>query len=149
MKTNKLTIPTILVATVMIAGIFAFMPVDEAKAVHTTIQGTQFTLVDVLSLANLSTGFTCDSDTDFLVKVVVGATEVDNTNLTVLMNGITVTWSGDLLVEANVGADGYGATGASFTIAAEADDTVVIDGTATVDAHVSIITQSGAVASCV
>jgi len=35
---NKLTIPTILVATVMVAGIFAFMPVQQASTVHDTIQ---------------------------------------------------------------------------------------------------------------
>ena len=34
---NKLTIPAILVATVMVAGIFAFMPVQQASTVHTTI----------------------------------------------------------------------------------------------------------------
>ena len=31
---NKLTIPTILVATVMVAGMFAFMPVEKASTVH-------------------------------------------------------------------------------------------------------------------
>ena len=31
---NKLTIPAILVATVMVAGIFAFMPVEQASTVH-------------------------------------------------------------------------------------------------------------------
>jgi len=34
---NKLTIPAILVATVMVAGIFAFMPVEKASTVHDTI----------------------------------------------------------------------------------------------------------------
>ena len=34
---NKLTIPTILAATVMVAGIFAFMPVEQASTVHTTL----------------------------------------------------------------------------------------------------------------
>ena len=33
---NKLTIPAILVATVMVAGIFAFIPVEQASTVHTT-----------------------------------------------------------------------------------------------------------------
>ena len=33
---NKLTIPAILAATVMVAGIFAFMPVEQASTVHTT-----------------------------------------------------------------------------------------------------------------
>ena len=40
----KLTIPSILVATVLVAGFVAYMPVEEASAVHTTIQGTQFVL---------------------------------------------------------------------------------------------------------
>jgi len=31
--------PTILVATVMVAGVFAFMPVEQASTVHTTIIG--------------------------------------------------------------------------------------------------------------
>jgi len=34
---NKILIPTILVATVMIAGAFAFMPVDKATTVHNSI----------------------------------------------------------------------------------------------------------------
>jgi len=38
---NKLTIPAILVATVMVAGIFAFIPVEQASTVHETIQDSQ------------------------------------------------------------------------------------------------------------
>lgn len=38
---NKLLIPTILAATVLIAGVFALMPVQEASTVHTTIQNSQ------------------------------------------------------------------------------------------------------------
>ena len=34
---NKLAIPAILVATVMVAGIFAFIPVEQASTVHDTI----------------------------------------------------------------------------------------------------------------
>jgi len=41
---NKLTIPVILAATVMVAGIFAFMPVEQASTVHETIQNTQATV---------------------------------------------------------------------------------------------------------
>ena len=33
---NKLIIPTILTATILVAGIFAFMPVQQATTVHTT-----------------------------------------------------------------------------------------------------------------
>jgi len=44
---NKLTIPTILVATVMVAGMFAFMPVQQASTVHTTSAGSS---TDLLTL---------------------------------------------------------------------------------------------------
>jgi hypothetical protein len=145
---NKLTIPSVLIATVMIAAVFAFIPVDEAKAVHTTIQGTQFTLVDVISNASVATGITCDSDKDFIVKVIVGAAEIDGTTVTVVMNGETVTLTGDNAVAADAGAPGFGSSGLSFTIAAEADDSVVVDGTAAVDIHASMITESGATAAC-
>ena len=114
---NKLTIPSVLIATVMIAAVFAFMPVDEAKAVHTTIQGTQFTLVDVVSNASVATGVTCDSDKDFIVKVIVGATTIDAETVTVVMNGETVTMTGDNPVPADTGSQGFGASGLGFTIA--------------------------------
>ena len=37
---NKILIPTILVATVIVAAIFAFMPVEKAVSVHTTLQSS-------------------------------------------------------------------------------------------------------------
>ena len=41
---NKLAIPAILAATVLVAGIFAFMPVQQASTVHTS--GTITTVID-------------------------------------------------------------------------------------------------------
>ena len=38
---NNKAIPTLLIATIMIAGAFAFMPVQEASTVHTTTASTQ------------------------------------------------------------------------------------------------------------
>ena len=39
---NKLSIPAFLAATIMVAGIFAFMPVEQASTVHTQfVQDTQ------------------------------------------------------------------------------------------------------------
>ena len=40
----KYTIPTILSVTVLVTAIFAFMPVQEASTIHTTIDATQLTL---------------------------------------------------------------------------------------------------------
>ena len=45
---TKVALPVLLTSVVMIAGIFAFMPIDKATTVHTTIQGTQFNEVDVV-----------------------------------------------------------------------------------------------------
>ena len=36
---NRLTVPSILAATVLIAGIFALMPVERASTVHTGLGG--------------------------------------------------------------------------------------------------------------
>ena len=48
---NKLTIPSILAATVLIAGIFAFMPVEKASTVHSSlgmkIDGVQTTVDNI------------------------------------------------------------------------------------------------------
>ena len=37
---NKIVIPVILVVTISIAGIFAFMPIDNAATVHTSLQSS-------------------------------------------------------------------------------------------------------------
>ena len=58
---NKLTIPAILVATVMVAGIFAFMPVEQASTVHTT-------------LGQLNVGSNTDVATNVAAGLVVVAT---------------------------------------------------------------------------
>ena len=64
---NKLIIPTILIATVLVAGIFAFMPVEQASTVHETI------------IADIG-GVAID-----LVNVA-GGTNVDNNAVNVLIN---------------------------------------------------------------
>ena len=53
---HKLTMPTILIATVMIAGIFAFMPIEKATTVHTTIQGTQLNEVAIVFIDDTLVG---------------------------------------------------------------------------------------------
>lgn len=44
---NKLTIPALLVATVMVAGAFAFLPVEQASTVHTSAAGQGFKVATV------------------------------------------------------------------------------------------------------
>ena len=65
---NKLTIPTILVATVMVAGIFAFAPVQNASTVHTTIlDGTQALTVTVTAQPIVSDNLDATAGADSLV----------------------------------------------------------------------------------
>jgi len=45
---NKILIPALLVATVMVAGMFAFAPVEQASTVHTTIQASQHSIETIL-----------------------------------------------------------------------------------------------------
>ena len=62
---NKLTIPGILAATVLIAGIFALMPVEKASTVHTGL-GEKLTAIqtDVDNMKGKVAGFRVLSDTD-------------------------------------------------------------------------------------
>ena len=39
MMNNKLIIPALLIAAVMVAGLFAFAPVEQASTVHDTVSG--------------------------------------------------------------------------------------------------------------
>lgn len=105
---NKLTIPAILVATVMVAGAFAFMPVEQATTVHTTITAATAKVVLVTSgdcIPTDATGTNCDLlDVTIpvgtngmllstLVTYVVGAdTTADAVNFALLeINGATTT----------------------------------------------------------
>jgi len=51
---NKVVIPAILTVVVLIAGVFAFMPIDEAATVHTTI--TSDLAAKVFELGAISAG---------------------------------------------------------------------------------------------
>ena len=67
---TNITIPVVLVSIVMIAGIFAFMPVDKATTVHTTIQGTQLNNINSTFDTDMSTNATASCGSaggDFLV----------------------------------------------------------------------------------
>jgi hypothetical protein len=54
---NNKAIPTLLIATIMIAGAFAFMPVQEASTVHTTSGNSA-----IQELVSEITGSTADED---------------------------------------------------------------------------------------
>ena len=70
---NKLAIPAILAATVMVAGLFAFAPVEQASTVHTGT-GSQLGLIIV---TDSGTGITdgdrivFDCDKDFTVREIL------------------------------------------------------------------------------
>ena len=54
---NKFAIPTLLLGVVMIAGIFAFMPVQEASTVHTSSEtGTLHNTISVGASVNYADG---------------------------------------------------------------------------------------------
>ena len=65
----NIAIPALLVSIVMIAGIFAFMPIDMATTVHTTVQGTQLNNIIWQTEDDLTSNMTatCSGSTDFLV----------------------------------------------------------------------------------
>ena len=69
---KQFAIPAILAATVLIAGIFAFMPIEQATTVHTTIQGTQNQLVRVASPICTIVDAEADGDCNISVNITAG-----------------------------------------------------------------------------
>jgi len=113
---NKLTIPAILVATVMVAGIFAFMPIEQASTVHTTISRIA-TLTEDKTVDGADFTITCPAASNgcrildvYLVEREAGANDAD-------INTITLTVDG---------AD-------DIVLAVDGDNTVVNDGAAEVN----------------
>jgi len=85
----KYTIPTILIATVLVAGIFAFMPVEKASTVHTTIQGTQINNV----ADQVATVCSANLNTDTLVATATGGDFIVMYQITTLTEAASPTIS--------------------------------------------------------
>lgn len=63
----KYTIPSVLIAITLVAGIFAFMPIEQATTVHTTIQQSTTHLVDTAVEATVTNDnflITCPATSD-------------------------------------------------------------------------------------
>jgi len=103
---NKIAIPAILVATVMVAGMFAFMPVEQASTVHTSgdiVSDDVITTIDI------------DDGTDITNVGGVGATQtytysadeaVEIFGIIVIGDMSAFTDAGDLLEITDVTLDG-------------------------------------------
>lgn len=149
------SLTAILTATVMFAAIFALMPVDDAQAVHTTIQGTQMTQAINTVVAditvNAAAAIVCDSDAAMIIYVTSSGVTADNDAITISDGATIITFEGDLPATGVAGAAGWGSDGVSAQIAATGDETITVDGTSTgaIEVMVSMITTSGATADCV
>jgi len=142
---NKFAIPAILAVTVMVAGMFAFMPVEQASTVHTGatgVQGTQISevadQVATVCSANLNSNtLIATSNRDFMVMYQITAAA-----------GIaapTITDATNTLVLAM--ASGQTTTG---TLAYPADTIVTFrdpDGTDPADGCATLITETGGTGS--
>lgn len=96
---NKLVIPTILVSITLIAGIFAFMPVEKASTVHTTIatniddQNRAMTFAVNMTSGDLLVLIPGETDVTFSGSYVLSSLPNDNGN-GVLECGLTDGGSG-------------------------------------------------------
>jgi len=140
---NKLIIPTILTATVLVAGMFAFMPVQQASTVHTTVQANtaQFSIQTAngnAAGAGETITITCPAASDGCTILDLIIFNDDNANTLVLdtvvvtFNALTGTPStADLLAGTTVIAINtveYEATSSGLTLAG--GDVIVITPTA-------------------
>ena len=110
---NKIVIPAILAVTILLAGIFAFMPVEDASTVHTTIASNIDKQDRVISY-HFMTGTTALADSDnaamlpFKDNAWVG-------NATIIITDGTGTCNVKQVVDALGSQDGTESTGATQT----------------------------------
>ena len=86
---NKLVIPTILVATVMIAGVFAFIPINNATTFHLLlnqgVSGATFTIFNSTSTDDLGDdrvfhNFILESDVPFTIHDITVRGELEDSD---------------------------------------------------------------------
>ena len=136
---NKLAIPSLLLGVIMVAGAFAFMPVQEASTVHTTIQGTQQTTHAVTSLFTTAAAATPETavlncSTDCIVTSVTGqvltSTVYATTDRLALLQitADTVAFGGAALTDPGDNVNAASATvGRDLIIAAAVGDNAAIE----------------------
>jgi len=66
---NKLAIPAILGIIILVAGVFAFSPVDQASTVHTTVQGSQLNQIITLIAQDTATTYLATSNAGFTLDI--------------------------------------------------------------------------------
>ena len=98
---NKLVIPMTLSAIVLIAGFFAFAPIEEATTVHTTIQATSAQTDTIVRTTTAGVGVTdlldIEVDQDFTAEI--GQFFATVTVQTVTITDIEIVNAGDTVVE--------------------------------------------------
>jgi len=137
---NKILFPSILVATVMIAGIFAMLPIQEASTVHTTIQNTQMNQTDSEYSTDINADpIVCTADgSDFIIHASIEAVaDLSTVTLTDGTNTVTVTLQANNIVDELARI--------AFTFLGTASQTITITGAVGAsDGHVGIIAEAGA-----
>ena len=131
-KMNKAIFPSILAAIILIAGVFAFAPIENASTVHTAIQENQLNQIVIATSNDLSgtaISATC-ANNDFIVFYVVTGSDTDtfsinlDSDFIVDQTGTFEATAGDgagINIAAGV-ANGAGGSTTSFTgSAAEVD----------------------------
>ena len=128
---NKLTIPAILAVTVMVAGIFAFMPVEQASTVHTsgtiTISAATIALVadEMFEVREISV-----TDVDFDGAQAITITGAAATDEFQVLSLIVVPGTGGtpIAVTDEINIDGLTIDGAIGFLTANTDDDVTATG---------------------
>jgi len=139
----KLTIPAILAAILLVAGIFAFMPVEQATTVHTTILAQQTERDVVVKIRADITTTTSDLidvtvDKDFTVEIgqfLVQSTSADGTVIVeqiIIEDGAGADFEtiniSDVTVTANTGETVFPDSGVHQFISLPANWSIVIEG---------------------
>ena len=134
---NSITIPSILAGVILVAGIFAFMPIDQASTVHTTIQAstTQMSIAtDTKTVTDTGTVFrvTCPAGSagchilEMYIRDNDGGADLDVALIQLRMNGETFTIAADG-ANTTVGADATALVNGVSGLAITASDIITVN----------------------
>ena len=140
---NKAILPSILVATILIAGLFGFAPIEKASTVHTNIQGNQLNQIVITTSADLTTIIrpNCTGNVYQVYYVVRGGDS--NTFIISTISGMIGQQLLKGTFEAETGGHGAGINMATGMVSFDPNLNILLQGNAaTVDGIFTIVGQS-------
>lgn len=147
---TKLMIPIILVFTIMIAGVFAFVPIENASTVHETIMANSIRIDEITAAtttADEDLVITCPaaSDSCRIIEIYLEDTDADGIDdidigaLNAVINNVNVVIQADLNTQIDDTMEAIAGVSGATIGGGDTLTLVIVDGTSESEAYNAVI----------